>query len=99
MRIIAVAAVIVWLALPARAMDEVELRAEWARAIGETKRGPCAGEDGRAVLKQLDYAGALVMHNEIEEALMVLDNAARAARGEECRAAIGERRAPPGGRT
>ena len=98
MRIIAVSALIVWLAVPARAMDEMEMRGQWSRAIGELKQGACAAEDDRGVLKRLGYAAALVMPNEIEEAQRVLDTAAGAARDDACRKAIEDRRLPPGGR-
>ncbi len=67
---------------------EVELREKWSQLVAGIRIGECADEDKRLVLKKLNYAAVLIMHNEIDEALTVMERAKDASKSASCAIAI-----------
>lgn len=75
--------------------SEIELREKWVQMIVSVKKGVCADENSKNVVKKLDYAATLIMHNELEEARTILKKAGRGAKSAGCSEAISKSMRPP----
>ncbi len=76
--------------------SDLELREKWSQFVVNVKNSACSDENKRRVVKKLDYAAVLIMHNEVEEAKAVMNKAADAAESARCKKAISKGIRPPG---
>lgn len=67
--------------------SDLEAREKRASSINSIKKSEC-GEEAAEVRKLIDYASALVFHNEMEEAKTTLLTAARQSKSPTCRQAL-----------
>ncbi len=68
-------------------LSDLEAREKRSSAINSVKKNEC-GEEDAEVRKLIDYASALVFHNEMEEAKASLLTAAKQAKTVSCRQAL-----------
>lgn len=68
-------------------LSDLEIREQRSSAINSVKKNECGTEDAEA-RKRIEYATALVFHNEMEEAKATLIAVAKEAKTPTCRQAL-----------
>ena len=68
-------------------LSDLEVREKRSAAINSAKKNDCSEENAGA-RKLIDYAAALVFHNETEDAKATLLDAARQSKAPACRQAL-----------